>query len=57
MIYIACDQSAQDLLTKAEKNGSLNLEGDTDDEDRGELIIKILNIVPEDPNMTVFLVK
>lgn len=34
MIYKPCGQTAQDQLTRAEKNGTLNLEGDTNDEDR-----------------------
>lgn len=48
LIYMNCDQPAQDLLTRAEKNGSLNLEGDDEDEDRKILVNKILDIIAED---------
>lgn len=48
MIYMSCDQSAQDVLTRAEKNGTLNLERDDKHDDRSQLINKNLDIIAED---------
>lgn len=42
MVYINCGQVGQDLFTRAEKNGSLNLEGADEDVNRSNLIGKIL---------------
>lgn len=48
MVYMSCDEAAQDLLTRTEKNGSLNQEGDEEDAYRTVLVDKILNIITED---------
>lgn len=38
MVYMNCDQSAQDILKHAQRNLLLNLEEKEDEEDRRELI-------------------
>lgn len=48
MIYVNCDQAAQDLLNRAEKNGNLNVEGDEKDPDRHKMIEEIFYIADED---------
>lgn len=48
MIYMSCDQHAQDLLTRAEKNRVLNLEGSDNDPKREKLVEQILSVIAQE---------
>ena len=48
IIYIACDDNSQELLARAEKSGSVNLEGRDGDGTIQRMVEKIINVISKD---------
>ena len=48
LIYMACDDCAQQMLRSAEKTGSLTLKGDVNDPTREMLVEDIINVIAKD---------
>ena len=48
LIYLACDDFAQQMLRSAEKSGNLSLKGEKDDPTREKLVEKTINIIAKE---------
>lgn len=48
MIFLACDEIAQNLLSPAEKAGQVKLSGDADDTDRSKMVEDVILIIAKD---------
>ena len=48
LIYMACDDFAQNMLGSAEKSGTLSLKGEKDDLTMEKLVKKIINIIAKE---------
>ena len=48
IIYMGCDENAQEVLARAEKSGAVNLEGRDDDITQQGIVQEIINIIAKD---------